>query len=66
MDLVFAEKKKKKKKGWSKKKTKNRGIRMGARGKIERGVKVWGGWFDEVVPPAVCKCENVVFHERNF
>lgn len=39
---------------------------MGARGKIERGVKVWGGWFDEVVPPAVCKCENVVFHERNF
>ena len=34
---------------------------MGARGKIERG-----GGFDEVVPPAVCKCENVVFHEHNF
>lgn len=21
---------------------------------------------DEVVPPAVCKCENAVFHSRNF
>lgn len=39
----------------------SRGIRRGATAEIERG-----GWFDEVVPPAVCKCENVVFHERNF
>lgn len=25
----------------------------------------WGG-SDEVVPPAVCKCKNCVFHKLNF
>lgn len=62
MDLVFAGKKK----DGVKKKRKKRGIRIGARGKIERGVEVWGGGLMKWFPLLFANVKTLFFTSAIF